>query len=99
MKLTLDTHWPPVREANAKRNEADAKLNEAHAKRDEADAKWREAYAKLNEAHAKRDEARAKLNEARAKWEETVRTVCGPDASIEWTDTGCIVLGVMEFFY
>jgi hypothetical protein len=25
--------------------------------------------------------------------------VCGKDAPIEWTDTGCIVAGVMEFIY
>ena len=90
MKLTLDTHWLPVREADTKWDEAHAKWNEAHAK-------LNEASAKLNEAHAKLNEASAKWNEARAKWNETVRTVCGPDASIEWTDTGCIVLGVIEF--
>lgn len=32
-------------------------------------------------------------------WENILCRVCGPHATIEWTDTGCIVLGVMEFFY
>ena len=51
----------------------------------EADAKWREAYAKWREAYV--------------KWREAVRTVCGPNAQIEWTDEGCIVLGVMVFLH
>lgn len=40
-----------------------------------------------------------RTTEARNFWRLTVRRVCGEDATIEWVDGGCIVIGIMEFNY
>jgi hypothetical protein len=32
-------------------------------------------------------------------WAAAVDSVCGKDATTEQTDTGCIVMGIMEFIY
>lgn len=78
----------------------------------ELDKAWilaRETYARLERARAawgsiseiKLDMAGTWCGHEVAwdTWQKTVYRVCGSDASIEETNTGCIVLGVMEFFY
>lgn len=34
-----------------------------------------------------------------ANWARAVGEIFGKDATLQWTDTGCIVQGVMEFLY
>ena len=58
-------------------------------------------YAEGNKLYAEGDKLYAEGNKLRAEGNlvfiNAVIAQCGKDARIEWTDTGCIVQGVMEF--
>lgn len=59
-----------LKEAEAKKKEADAKVKETEAKTKEAEAKVKEAEAKTKDAEAKVKEAEAKTKDAEAKVKE-----------------------------
>jgi len=57
--------------------------------KDQLDVAWVEGNKLLDEGH--------KLyTDGNNLWADKVAEVCGSEANIEWTDTGCIVMG-MEF--
>lgn len=50
-----------------------------------------------DEAANLQKKANAMDNKASKLWDESVNRICGESADVQWTDTGCVVLGVMEF--
>jgi len=63
------------------------KLDTAWTQRDKLHAEGNKLYAEGNKLYAEGD----------LVFINAVIAQCGKDARIEWTDTGCIVQGVMEF--
>ena len=94
MKTKLNTAWTQ----QAKLHAEGAKL---YAERGKLNAEGDKLYAEGSKLYAEGDKLYAEGNKLHAEGNlvfiNAVIAQCGKDARIEWTDTGCIVQGVMEF--
>lgn len=99
----LMVHWQAYLLADAEVDKLRAKARQLYTEADRLCAEAGQLYTEVDRLRAKAGklytEARQLYTEVDKVWTEAVHRLCGSDTTIKWTDTGCIVAGVMEFTY